>query len=71
MNEQDLKYLIASYQQKTFDLLSQSIANDAKTRQLNDLIETLTAKVEEQQKEIDKLTQKSKRTAKTDPEDFQ
>jgi len=68
MNEQDLKYLIASYQQKSFDLFSQSVANDAKIRQLNDLVEALNNKVKEQQEELDKLNSKPKRTTKQ--EDF-
>ena len=70
MSEQDLKYLIASYQQKTFELFSQSIANEAKIRQLNDLVEALTTKVNEQQQEIEKLSQKPKRTTKTENDDF-
>jgi len=70
MNEQDYKYLIATYQQKSFEFLSQSIANDAKIRQLNDLVEALTTKVNEQKQEIEKLTQKSKRTTKIESEDF-
>jgi len=70
MNEQDLKYLIASYQQKSFDLFSQSIANDAKIRQLNDLVEALNNKVREQQEELDKLNSKPKRTTKSDTGDF-
>ena len=69
MNEQDLKYLIASYQQKSFDLFSQSIANDAKIRQLNDLVEALNNKVKEQQEELDKLNSKPKRTS-TKEQDF-
>lgn len=69
MNEQDFKYLIASYQQKSFDLFSQSIANDAKIRQLSDLIESLTKKISEQQKEIDNLKTKSKKSP-TKEEDF-
>jgi len=68
MSEQDLKYLIASYQQKSFDLLSQSVANDAKIRQLTDLVELLNTKINDQQKEIDKLLPKTKRT--TQKEDF-
>lgn len=68
MNEQDYKYLIATYQQKSFELFSQSIANDAKIRQLNDLVEALTLKVNQQKEEIDKLKEKSKRGTK---EDFQ
>jgi len=68
MNEQDFKYLIASYQQKSFDLFSQSIANDAKIRQLSDLVEALTKKVNEQQEELTKLKTKPKRATKE--EDF-
>lgn len=70
MSEQDLKYLIASYQQKSFELFSQSIANDAKIRQLNDLVESLTMKINEQSEEIEKLKQKPKRSTKIEGEDF-
>lgn len=69
MNEQDYKYLIATYQQKSFELFSQSIANDAKIRQLNDLVEALTAKVNEQKEELEKLKSKPKREKVQ--EDFQ
>jgi len=69
MNEQDFKYLIASYQQKSFDFLSQSVANDAKIRQLSELVDTLTKKVNEQQEELDKLNSKPKRTS-TKEQDF-
>jgi len=69
MNEQDLKYLIASYQQKSFDLFSQSVANDAKIRQLSELVDALTKKVNEQQEELDKLNSKPKRTS-TKEQDF-
>lgn len=69
MSEQDYKYLIATYQQKSFELFSQSIVNDAKIRQLNDLVEALTNKVNEQKEEIDKL-KKIKKVTKIE-EDFQ
>jgi len=69
MNEQDFKHLIASYQQKSFDLFSQSVANDAKIRQLSELVDTLTKKVNEQQEELDKLNSKPKRTS-TKEQDF-
>ena len=69
MNEQDFKYLIASYQQKSFDLFSQSIANDAKIRQLSDLVEALTKKINDQQEELTKLKTKPKRS-NTKEEDF-
>ena len=71
MNEQDLKYLIASYQQKSFDLFSQSVANDAKIRQLSELVDALTKKINEQQKELDNLNSKPKRNnSKSQSEDF-
>lgn len=64
MNDQDYKYLLATYQQKCFDMLSQNIASDAKVRQLTDLVEALTVKVTEQKEQIDKMVVKSKRVAK-------
>jgi hypothetical protein len=69
MNEQDYKYLIATYQQKSYELFTQSIANDAKIRQLSDLVEALTAKVNEQKEELEKLKSKPKREKVQ--EDFQ
>jgi len=69
MNEQDLRYLISSYQQKSFDLFSQLIASDAKVKQLTDLVEALTVKVNEQKEEIESLT-KPKRTPKVEGGDF-
>jgi len=71
MNEQDFKYLIASYQQKSFDLFSQSVANDAKIRQLSELVDALTKKINEQQEELDNLNSKPKRNnSKSQSEDF-
>jgi uncharacterized coiled-coil protein SlyX len=70
MNEQDYKYLIATYQQKTLEILSQLIVAESKNRQLNDITEALNVKISEQQKEIDKLSSKTKRTTKAE-EDFQ
>ena len=61
LNEQDLKYMLATYQQRSADLFTQSIAHEAKIRQLNDLVEALTTKVSEQQEELDKLSAKPKR----------
>lgn len=60
MNDQDYKYLLATYQQKTFDMLSQVISYDAKIRQLNDLVEALTLRVNEQKEEIEKLKKAKK-----------
>lgn len=61
MNEQDYKYLLASYQQKTLDVFSQLIVAEAKNRQLSDLNESLNKTIGEQQKEIEKLSAKPKR----------
>ena len=65
MNEQDLKYMISTYQQKSFDLFNQLIASDSKVKQLSDLVEALTKKVNDQKEEIEALTNKTKRTTKT------
>jgi len=65
MTEQDLKYLISSYQQKSFDLLTQSIASDAKVKQLSEVVELLTTKVNQQNEELEKL-KKPKRGSKTE-----
>jgi cell division protein FtsL len=70
MNEQDLKYLIASYQQRSFDLFSQSIANEAKIRQLNELVESLTKQINEQNTELEKLKTKVRKPTSTKQEDF-
>ena len=65
MNE-DFKYLIASYQTTANDLFTQSVATNAKVRQLTDLVNALTEKIQEQEKEIEKLSKtKTTRTAKT------
>ncbi len=69
MNEQDYKYLIAAYQQKTLEILSQLIVAEAKNRQLNDTNEALSVKLNEQKKEIEKLLTKPKRVSKE--EEFQ
>lgn len=69
MNEQDYKYLIAAYQQKTLEIFSQLIVAEAKNRQLNDVNEALSVKINEQKKEIEKLSAKPKRVSKE--EEFQ
>ena len=69
MNEQDYKYLLAAYQSRCFDMLPQLISSDAKVRQLSDLVEALTNKVNELKEENEKL-KKSKRVGKQ-TEDFQ
>lgn len=70
MNE-DFKYLITSYQTTANDLFTQSVATNAKIRQLTDLVNTLNEKIKEQEKEIEKLTPKPKRATKTETTDFQ
>ena len=70
MNEQDLKYLISSYQQKSFDLFSQSVANEAKIRQLNELVEALTKQINDQNTELEKLRMKVKKPTSAKQEDF-
>ena len=52
-SEQDFKYLIAAYQSKSTELFNQSIGSDAKVRQLTDIIEQLSQKINEQQEEIE------------------
>ena len=65
MNEQDLKYLIGSYQTTSNELFSQSIATNAKIRQLSDLVEALTAKVKNQEEEIVQLKSSLEKTKTT------
>ena len=65
MDEQDYKYLISSYQQKSFDLMSQLVATEARVKKLTDTTELLNAQIAEQQNEIDKLS-KVKKVTKDD-----
>ena len=62
MDEQDYKYLISSYQQKGFDLMSQLVATEAKVKKLTDMLDTLNMQIMEQQKEIDRLSKVKKTT---------
>lgn len=62
MDEQDYKYLMASYQQKSFDLMSQLVATEARVKKLTDMVEALNLQIIEQQKEIDKLSKVKKTT---------
>ena len=55
MNEQDLQYLLKAYQDKTFDLTTQSVALQAKINKLTDVNTELGKRVQEQQEEIKKL----------------
>ena len=64
MNE-DYKYLLTSYQSTSADLFTQSVATNAKIRQLTDLVNVLNEKIQEQEKEIEKLSKtKTTRTTK-------
>ena len=49
MNE-DYKYLLTSYQTAISDLFTQSVATNAKIRQLTDLVNTLNEKVKRARK---------------------
>lgn len=62
MNEQDLKYMVSTYQQKTFDLLSQVIATESKVRQLTDLVQAQSKQIQSQAEEIEKLKSKESTT---------
>lgn len=63
MSEEDLKLVLAKYQQKSFDLFNKTIV-------LETQVETLTQTNLLLQNEIEKL-KKSKRTNKSESEDFQ
>ena len=58
MNEQDLQYLLKAYQDKTFDLLTQSVALQAKINKMSDINTELGKRVQEQQEELKKLEAK-------------
>ena len=62
MNEQDLKYMVSTYQQKSFDLLSQVIAAESKVRQLTDLVQAQSKQIQSQAEEIEKLKSKESTT---------
>jgi len=51
-------------------LFSQSVANEAKIRQLNELVESLTKQINEQNIELEKLKTKVKKPTSTKQEDF-
>jgi len=61
MSEDDLKLILAKYQQKAFELFNQNIVFETQIEQLNKTIVDL-------KKEIENLSAKPKRTAKS--EDF-
>lgn len=59
MSEEDLKLVLAKYQQRAFELFNQNIV-------LETQVEQLTKKVSTLQSEVEKLSQKSKRIQKSD-----
>ena len=61
MSEEDLKLVLAKYQQKTFELFNKNIVLETQLESLSSLVETLN-------KEIEKL-KKPKRVTKAE-EDF-
>ena len=63
MSEDDLKAVLAKYQQKSFELFNQNIVLETQVEQLNAAVSSLRA-------EIQKLSAKPKRTTKQE-EDFQ
>lgn len=62
MSEDDLKAVLTKYQQKSFELYNQNIILETQVEQLNLIVTNL-------QKEIVKLSTKTKRTTKQE-EDF-
>jgi uncharacterized coiled-coil protein SlyX len=69
MSEQELKVLLSTYQQKSFELFNQIVALEARLSTSNNLIEALTNKVNELNEEIEKLKIKTKRNIKTNEEE--
>lgn len=64
MSEEELKLVLATYQQKTFELFNKNIVNEVQ-------INTLSKKVEDLIKENELLRAKSKRSpSKSQTEDF-
>jgi len=64
MEEQDYKYLILTYQQKIFDILSQFIASEAKVKKLMDINENLSREVAQQKEDLQKLSSRAKKNIK-------
>ena len=69
MTEQELKTLLSTYQQKSFELFNQVVALEARLSTSNNLIEALTNKVNELNEENEKLKTKAKRNIKTNSEE--
>jgi hypothetical protein len=66
MNEQELKNFIIVYQQKLNELLAQNIALEAKLMNSNQVIESLTKKINELN--VSEQSPKSKRVIKNSDE---
>lgn len=64
MTEQEMKLLLGTYQQKSFELFNQVVALEARLTNSNNVIESLTNKVNELTQENEKL-KKNKRNSKT------
>jgi regulator of replication initiation timing len=69
MTEQELKTLLSTYQQKSFELFNQVVALEARLSTSNNLIEALTNKVNELNEENEKLKTKAKRNTKTNSDE--
>ena len=64
MNEIDYQTLVLTYQQKSFDLFSQTVALEARLKTSAKRIEELTGKVNQLTTENEKLKAKPKTTTK-------
>lgn len=62
MDENDLKFLIAAYQSKSADLLSQVVASEAKNMKLQQIVEALSKQVQELEEKLPKTKRASKGT---------
>lgn len=62
MSEEDLKAVLAKYQQKAFELFNQNIVLETQVEQLNKTVAIL-------QQELQNISSKTKRNTKTD-DDF-
>jgi hypothetical protein len=70
MNEQEIKNLLAIYQQKVSDLTAQTIALEARLMNSNQLIEALTNKINELSSGELKSPKTKKATSKEDSGEF-
>jgi len=63
MNEEDYKAIIATYQQKSFELFNQNIVLETQVNSYKQKVDSLT-------KEIERVNSSKTRKTKTEPEDF-